>query len=119
MNKRISSLFLLTAMSAAQTPPQEPATFHAATRLVEVDVIAGSKGAPATGLSKEDFTLLENGKPPKISFFSVRSSRKNPTPGTVPLPAGAVSNTPPDTQAFAIQRIKTFVQTSRNRDRFA
>ena len=138
MNKRIS-LLLLAATAAAQTPREESPTFRAATKLVQVDVVARSKGAPATGLTKEDFTVLDNGKPQKISFFSVRSSR-NPGPAAVPLPPGAVSNrlerdgpllsratillvdqknTPPDTQAFAIQRIKTFVRTSRNRDRFA
>ena len=142
MNKRISPLLLLAATVAAQTPAEDSPTFRAATKLVEVDVVARSKGAPATGLTKEDFTLFDNGKPQKIAFFSVRSARAS-GPGAQaapPLPAGAVSNrlerdgpllsratillvdqknTPPDTQAFAIQRIKTFARTSRNSDRFA
>jgi VWFA-related protein len=137
MNKRVSSL-LLAATAAAQTPAGESPTFRAATRLVQVDVVARSEGGPATGLTKEDFTLFDNGKPQRIAFFSVRSARAS-AQAAPPLPAGAVSNrqerdgpllsratillvdqknTPPDTQAFAIQRIKTFVRTSRNRDRF-
>jgi VWFA-related protein len=127
----------------AQTAPSnEPApTFSAATKLVQVDVVARSKGGPATGLTIEDFTLLDNGKPQKISFFSVRVARTSGPvsgPAAVPLPAGAVSNrlerggevsgnttvllidqknTPQLIQAFAIQRIVKFLQTHRRGDR--
>jgi VWFA-related protein len=132
----------ITLMTAAAQQDAPVPTFSAGTRLVEVDVVARSKGAPATGLTKEDFTVFDNGKPQKIAFFSVRSARASgpAAQAAPPLPAGAVSNrlerdgpsllratillvdqknTPPDTQAFAIQRIKTFVRTSRNKDRFA
>src|SRR5580698_909961 len=133
---RISFPFLV-AVAVAQTPPPEPPTFRAATKLVQVDVVARSKDRPATGLTKEDFTLFDNGKAQKISFFSVRSAR-GPAAGAVSLPAGTVSNrqerdgpllsratillideknTPAEAQAFAIQRIKTFVRTSRNPNR--
>lgn len=137
----IAVLFLISAGASAlqDTTP----TFHSATRLVEVDVVARSKGAPATGLTKENFALFDNGKQQTIAFFSIRSSRtaRAPSaPALAPLPAGAVSNrlerdgpllsratillvdqknTAQDTQGFAIQRIKTFVRNSRNRDRFA
>jgi|SRR5579863_2220546 len=134
---RISLLLLMAATTAAQQDAPAP-TFRAATKLVEVDVVARSKGGPATGLTKDDFTLFDNGKPRKIAFFSVRSARTS-VQAAPPLPSGAVSNrlerdgplasratillvdqknTAPDTQAFAIQRIKTFVRTSRNKDRF-
>jgi VWFA-related protein len=142
---RIAQLLIATAMTLMAAAAQQDAsvpTFSAETRLVEVDVVARSKGAPAIGLTKDDFTLFDNGKPQKIAFFSVRSARASgpATQAAPPLPAGAVSNrlerdgpllsratillvdqknTPPDTQAFAIQRIKTFVRTSRNKDRFA
>jgi VWFA-related protein len=136
-------LLFLTAMTAlaqrgpAQTPANEPLpapTFTAGTKLVQVDVVARTKGAPAKGLTKEDFTVLDNGKPQKISFFSARSA---PTSGSVSVPfPGAVSNrterddealshatillidqknTPAANQAFAIPRIVKFVQTRRNK----
>ena len=138
MNGKWISFSFLVAVAAAQTPPQEPPTFRAGTKLVQVDVVARGKDRPATGLTKEDFTLFDNGKAQKISFFSVRSARR-PASGAVSLHAGTVSNrqerdgpllsratillvdqknTPAEAQAFAIQRIKTFVRTSRNRDRF-
>jgi len=140
--QRIGIAIACVAATVTGAAPQDPSapTFRAATRLVQVDVVARSKGAPATGLTKEDFTLFDNGKAQKIAFFSVRSARASATAAPLPLPAGAVSNrlerdgpllsratillvdqknTPADTQAFAIQRIKTFARTSRNKDRFA
>jgi VWFA-related protein len=139
------ALIFTASYAVAQTTPSqaplytgEPSpTFSAASKLVEVDVVARSKGAPATGLTREDFTLLDNGKPQKFSFFSVRSAR-NPGPAVVPLAAGVVSNrlerddegvanttvllidqenTPQINQAFAIQRIVRFVQMRRKPDR--
>jgi len=82
--------FAAAVTAVAQQDSPAP-TFSAATKLVEVDVVARGKGVPATGLTKENFTLFDNGKPQKISFFSGRSSR-NPGPAVVPLAAGAVSN---------------------------
>jgi len=127
---------------AAQQDTPQP-TFRAGTRLVEVDVVARSNGAPATGLTKDDFTLLDNGKPQKIAFFSVQSRQvaappgAGPSAGAAPLPVGVVSNrseradrrgntvvvfldqrnTPPPDQAFAIQRIAKFIATRGPQDR--
>src|SRR5580658_6636264 len=56
----------VAAIAAAQQDTPSP-TFRAGTKLVEVDVVARSQGAPATGLSKDDSTLLDNGKPRKIA----------------------------------------------------
>ena len=122
--------------ASADEPPPAP-VFRAATRLVQVNVIARSKGAPATGLSSEDFTLLDNGKPQKIALFSVSSSQAA-GPAPIPLPAGAVSNrlesdytalenatvllidqrnTAQNDEAFAVQRIVKFLQRRRKQGR--
>jgi VWFA-related protein len=129
----------VAAIAAAQQDTPTP-TFRAGTKLVEVDVIARSKGAPATGLTEDDFILLDNGKPQKIAFFSVQSGSvpAPPAVGVAPLPAGVVSNrsrpgghpagnttvllldqrnTPQPEQAFAIQRIAKFIATRRPQDR--
>ncbi len=126
----------VAAIAAAQQDTPTP-TFRAGTKLVEVDVVARSKGAPATGLTKDDFTLLDNGKPQKIAFFSAQSGKSGsvappPAVGVTPLPTGVVSNraeraerpqgntvvvfldqrnTPQTDQAFAIQRIAKFIAT--------
>ena len=138
-------LAVATTVASAQQDPPTP-TFSTATKLVQVDVVARGQGAPAAGLTKEDFTVLDNGNPQKISFFSVRSpfSVRSATSGAAsapaagPLPPGAVSNrmeregeasanatvvlidqvnTPPAVQAFAIPRVAKFVQMRRKGDR--
>ncbi|MCE5307416.1 MAG: VWA domain-containing protein [Acidobacteriales bacterium] len=51
---------------------QEPPVLRVTTRLVEVNVIVTDKqGRPVEGLTKDDFTVVENGKPQKIERFSV------------------------------------------------
>ncbi len=103
-------------------------TFRTAAKLVQIDVVARTKGAPAIGLTKNDFTLLDNGTPQSIALFSVTSSQ-TPGPAAVPVPAGSVSNgldcngnslanatvllldqrgTATADQAFAIQRVLKF-----------
>lgn len=50
---------------------QSSTVLRATTRLVVVDVVAtDSKGEPVPNLKAEDFTVLEDGKPQKISGFS-------------------------------------------------
>src|SRR5262249_8597180 len=116
-------------------------TFRTGTKLVEVVVVARDKRGPATGLTKDDFTLLDNGKPRDIAFFSMRSVRDfAPPPLLRPVPAiasGMVSNRPnansetpatqtvllidqaftiPADQIFAIQRIGNFLDRRRRQD---
>src|SRR6185312_9285684 len=50
---------------------QSQSVLRATTRLVVLDVVAvNEKGEPVTGLTADDFTVLEDGKPQKISDFS-------------------------------------------------
>ncbi len=68
------SLGLAAAIAAsAQTMPQSPA-ISVSTRLVQVGVIVRDKNGPVADLTKEDFVVLDRGKPQKISVFSVESS---------------------------------------------
>jgi VWFA-related protein len=69
---------------------QEPSSFRVNTRLVEVDVVVRSKDSAVTGLTKDDFRILDNGKPQNIATFSVRSSTSKGN--RVPLPSGMISN---------------------------
>src|SRR5262249_31232476 len=63
------------------------------TRLVEVDVVVRSADGPITNLSKDDFTVADNGKVQRVDLFSVsteeRSKAKDALP---PLAPGVVSN---------------------------
>ena len=102
-----------------------------------MDVIVRDKNGPVTGLNQDDFTLLDNGKPQRISVFAVKgtqSSRRS----AVPLPPGTVSNrltrngqegasstvilidrlnTSPEDQQYANRKIVKFLEARRSQDR--
>ena len=71
------------ATASAQLDTPAP-TFSTATKLVQVDVIARSQGAPVAGLTKKDFTVLDNGNPQKKSpsFRPGRRGLLEPLPAT-------------------------------------
>jgi len=80
---------LLALPLAAQDPP----TFHSDTRLVELQVVVtGRDRAPVTGLTADDFTILENGKRKSIAFFTAPSAQPKQRPD--PLPPGLLTNRP-------------------------
>jgi VWFA-related protein len=85
--------FGLTAIAmSAQEAPQPP-TISISTRLVQVGVIARDKNGPVADLTKDDFVVLDRGKPQKISVFSVESSQSAPQPAQ-PLPQNTFSDLP-------------------------
>jgi len=59
----MSKYLPVLAVFAAALVAQDQATFRAGTRLVLVDVVVHTKAGPVAGLSKDDFTLTDNGKP--------------------------------------------------------
>jgi VWFA-related protein len=70
---RIGCVFLAVTVLAQETQP----ILRVTTRLVQVSVVAHDKrGQPVAGLTKDDFTLYEKGKPRKIAFFSVVEGNK-------------------------------------------
>jgi VWFA-related protein len=76
---------------APTAPEIPPPTIRVNTRLVLVDVVATDKqGKPVTGLTRNDFTVEENGKPQKISTFETPGEGK--LPGAPALPPGIYSN---------------------------
>ena len=82
--RRFLALVLATLTAAAQ---QQPAvtTFRAETSLVIVDVTVKDKsGKPIEDLKQSDFTLLEDGKPQKISVFEFQRLTMDPAPPEKP-----------------------------------
>jgi len=80
----------------AQTPARPP-VFHVETALMQVEVqVTDRQGRPVEGLTKDDFTLTENGKPQRISFAeyiatpgqALPSPMGAPAPAPAPAPAG-------------------------------
>ena len=87
----LSAVLLATAgFSGAQTI--ENGTLRVNTRLVEVSVVVQGKDGPLADLRKEDFTLLDNGKPQRIDLFVLSDTRTPKQAGLMAMPSGTVSN---------------------------
>jgi VWFA-related protein len=115
MRTRLASLLLITFAARAQDQP----VFRTGSRLVQVDVVVRNKSGPVAGLKKEDFTLLDDGKPRPISLFAVTAAGKR-AGEAIPLPEGAVSNkwnrlgeTPANATIVLIDRLNTPVKDQR------
>ncbi|HXN48562.1 MAG TPA: VWA domain-containing protein [Bryobacteraceae bacterium] len=91
-SSRLAGALLVLVMAASVGSPQAaPPVITSTTRLVQVSVIAKEKGGePAAGLKAEDFRVLVDGRPQKISFFSAESTGVAAT--SAALPPGTFSN---------------------------
>lgn len=133
MTIRSLGLLCLALTAAAQDQP----TFHTGTRLVEVNVIVRNSKGPVEGLKKEDFTILDQGKPQQISLFSMTAAGSIKD-SAAPLPPGTVSNrlnskgetpasatillidrlnTPISSQVYSNQKVLKFLKEHGDRDR--
>jgi len=75
--------------------PPEPSV-RITTRVVLVDtIVTDANSRPVTNLSPSDFTILEDGKPQKISFFSYQSPAERPSVSAAkPLRSDVFTNRP-------------------------
>lgn len=68
---QVTSLFAMAQTSEALPIP----TLHAESRVVQIDVsVKDSHGRPVMDLTKQNFTILDNGKPRAIDIFSANRS---------------------------------------------
>jgi VWFA-related protein len=73
---RLFTVFSVCAALIAQTPPQKKGDEGLASIKVDVDVVSvlasvrDKKGALVPNLTKDDFTILEDGKPQPIKYFT-------------------------------------------------
>lgn len=103
----------------AQTPQSAPAataetTLHVTSRAVLVDVIVTDrKGAPVSGLKREDFTITEQGKPQSITYFEEHNGILPSAVAEIPtLPPNVFSNfspvgTPPAVNVLLLDSLNT------------
>ncbi|MBI3693378.1 MAG: VWA domain-containing protein, partial [Acidobacteria bacterium] len=85
--RRAITLFLLSVAALPQV------RFELSTDLIVVDVqVRDRDGKPIEGLKKEDFTILEDGKPQTISIFEFQRLTLAPLPASpsVSVPASPV-----------------------------
>jgi VWFA-related protein len=89
------SLILLFTVAAANSLPAQSLTEKIDVSLVNVDVTVTSHGAPARGLTADDFQVLEDGAPQKIThFYAIENTRD--TPAVSPAPNAVAIATQPD-----------------------
>lgn len=126
--------------SAAKNSRPAPATLRVTTRLVQVDVVVqDKKGQPVDGLTQDDFTLLDQGRPQSIASFSqergdLRQAPIEPLPPNVFTnrfdPAGRASgsvtvilfdalNTPLHDQPYARKQLVSFLRQVQPQDHIA
>jgi len=90
--RKLAAALLASLIAIPASPQQQPPSplfgETIEVRVINVDVIVTKDGHPMTGLTKDDFTLLEDGKPQTITnFLELRG--EDPKAAPSPQPAGA------------------------------
>jgi VWFA-related protein len=100
-------LFVLAATASSAQEPQTIPAFPTQAEAITADVVVlDRQGRPVRGLTKEDFTLLEDGKPQTIVGFQARELAP---PGQPPPPeAGAADERVAANQGSSERRGRTF-----------
>lgn len=95
---RIGPALALTACAAAGLSAQEqPPTFRATTRLVEISVVVRDRdGRPVSGLAQADFAISEDGKRQTIELFSAQDDRAGSMPQNAATPTPTAADTRTD-----------------------
>src|SRR4051794_33985177 len=90
-------LILFFAVAAATSLFAQSLTEKIDVALVNVDVTVTSHGAPARGLTRDDFELLEDGMPQNITHFYAIENAREKTAAAEPAGAGtpAAAQPPP------------------------
>lgn len=88
------ALLMFAPAVSAQGGPETP-KIRVTTRLVQIGVIVHDKNGPVSNLTKDDFTVLDQGKPQAINLFTVDSAEtaKAAAPAA-PLPPNTFSDLP-------------------------
>ncbi len=133
------TLFLIGIISLGSAAQQPEVVLKSTTRLIQMNVVVHDKhGQPVRDLKKEDFTILDNGKPRPVSVFSMDSNAVLPqAPKLAPnvftnrlqqkseVPAGVTVilidelNTKYQDQAWAKQQVVKYLKTIHAEDRVA
>lgn len=76
----------------ATTFAQDPAVIKIATRLVQFNVIVHDHKGPVADLKKQDFSILDHGKPRPIAVFHMDSRKSNDHVTPAPLAPNVFTN---------------------------
>ncbi|MGC1424782.1 MAG: VWA domain-containing protein [Terracidiphilus sp.] len=83
------------ASAQSNNPPSPPLQINVRNVLVDI-VVTDKTGVAVPGLHKEDFEILENGKPQTVQYFEPHfpSTAATPAQPTPPLPPNTFTNVP-------------------------
>jgi VWFA-related protein len=87
MSRHTLLLFAAVLAVAQQVEP----VYRVGAELVQVDVVVRNDKGPVKGLTKDDFTIQDKGKPQSIAVFAMNERGADAGKAT-PLPAGVGSN---------------------------
>jgi VWFA-related protein len=112
--RQILVIFLTVAGAFGQTPEPQAQPSDTVIRinvnLVQVDaVVVDSKDKPVTGLKKEDFVILQDGKPQPITNFSFVHTSEGVAPAPPPVKGAAAPPPPPPSPAGRTKPIRRTV----------
>ncbi len=85
-----AAALLVVAPLSGQEPPTPRYPSQATAVVVDV-VVLDSHGQPVTGLAKDDFTVLDDGRPQSIVGFEAHDSRSQTPPVEATAPPAAVA----------------------------
>ena len=107
MNRPIVALFLVLMCSIPSLGQDESTTLRVNSRAVVVDVVVtDSSGKPVTGLSRDAFTVTEQGKTQAVAFFEENGKRPSAHPVEMPkMPPDIFTNFSPFPQPSAVNVI--------------
>lgn len=114
----LSLVFVSTQVPLpAQTATSSTTTIKTKVRLVQVDVVVtNDKGDPIAGLKKEDFEVLEDGKPQTLSTFEEHRGAPMTQLQLPPMPRGVYTNFPVVQAADSVNVILLDALNTPNRD---
>jgi VWFA-related protein len=81
------------AVRSLQAPASASQVVRSVARLVQVNVIVERKGKPVAGLTKDDFTILDEGRPQQIASFTEVKFDPASTPQRAAAPPPAIGET--------------------------
>ncbi|HKW03574.1 MAG TPA: VWA domain-containing protein [Vicinamibacterales bacterium] len=98
----LSAVGVAASAQQSQQPPKSPQpTFRSSVQLVRVDaVVVDADGRPVTGLGSEDFEVLDNGCPQRVSLFREMSHEAAAASSFLPHDVG--SNVSTDTGRLVV-----------------
>ncbi|HEY4087944.1 MAG TPA: VWA domain-containing protein, partial [Bryobacteraceae bacterium] len=103
MRRSVVPLFAAATLLAQSPAPDS--VFKVSVDLVQVDaVVTDSQGHHVAGLKPEDFQILEDGKPQKITAFSYAQQNLPPRPvDRKPMPRASASIEPPSVPTHGVR----------------